>query len=287
MSDYGVGADAIDRIASEDLGLEPERPVATSEQAAEPTPPQSGDDDPGTTPDPADSFSNIDPSTLPPELLAQYRNMQADYTRTKQALAEQRREFEGLDVSEARGAMEFIQALNSDQDFALQVHQQLSQALENAGLTRAQASDVAANELGLNDGDWREEGSVPPEVLQRLDRAEKFMQTFEYQQQEQRISAELDRQEAEIRRQYPDWDQSDLDSVYAHAFAHGGDLMKGAESYLADQARIMSRMVNQKPTRPTGLPRQSGTGFAPAEPPKTMRDASGAAAEMLRAALEG
>lgn len=44
-----------------------------------------------------DQFSNIDPNTLPPELQGVYKNLQADYTRKTQAIAEARKKADLFD----------------------------------------------------------------------------------------------------------------------------------------------------------------------------------------------
>jgi hypothetical protein len=286
-----VDADAAaELLVAANTGQEPPAPAAAPVENNQPTPTDpTPEADAGTTPE--ESFTNIDPNTLPPELLAQYRHMQSHFTKRTQELSEKSRALEGLDPVEARGALEFVQALNADPDFAVQVHQQLTQALENAGLTPQQASDVAAAKLEDvatgQETDWENTGTgIPPEVLARIEKTEQFMQTFQQEQQKQQITAELDRQEAEIRKRYPEWDQADIDSAYAHAYAHGGNLLAGADAYVADQGRIVSRLLAQKQTVPTGGARQGGTANAPAEAPKTMKDATAAAIEMMKHAMQ-
>lgn len=69
--------------------------VATSPQG---TPSQSGSATPQAQSAPTtDTFSNIDPKTLPPELQDIYKNLQADYTKKTQSIAEVRKKAESFD----------------------------------------------------------------------------------------------------------------------------------------------------------------------------------------------
>jgi hypothetical protein len=62
------------------------------------TPSQSGQATTQVQSAPAEeSFSNIDPKTLPPELQAVYKNLQADYTKKSQSNADVRKKAEQFD----------------------------------------------------------------------------------------------------------------------------------------------------------------------------------------------
>src|SRR4051812_17293053 len=71
-----------------------------------------------------DTFSSIDPNSLPPELLPIYKSLQGDYTRKTQGLAEERKAFEQLEeyggVSTALDAINFANNLATDPNYALQ-----------------------------------------------------------------------------------------------------------------------------------------------------------------------
>lgn len=60
------------------------------------TPSQNGSAN-GQTAPAEDKFSNIDPETLPPELKGVYKNLQADYTRKTQSIAEARKKAQAYD----------------------------------------------------------------------------------------------------------------------------------------------------------------------------------------------
>lgn len=63
-----------------------------------------------------DSFSSIDPSTLPPELQAVYKSMQADYTKKLQPLADMRKKAETYDtLSKDQRFVDYWRGLNREQ----------------------------------------------------------------------------------------------------------------------------------------------------------------------------
>lgn len=216
--------------------------------------------DSGTTPAvPADSFSNIDPNSLPPELQAQYKNMQADYTRTKQGLAEQ---YSGIDPERARQSLEFIEALETDPNFVVTVHAQLSKALEDAGMSPQQAAASAATaieeqaSLGVDDGTGPDSG-----LAKEVADLRQWKEQQEAQQYESNLAAHLQRQEMGIRQADPSLTEPEVDRIYELAFAHGGDLTKAFESYKSWKNDVMSEYIDRKAEVPQiGVP--DSTGFA-------------------------
>ncbi len=63
-----------------------------------------------------ESFTDVDPSTLPPELQARYKSMLADYTRKTQSIAEVRKKAEAYDqVSKDQRFIDYYQGLNRAQ----------------------------------------------------------------------------------------------------------------------------------------------------------------------------
>lgn len=63
-----------------------------------------------------DNFSNIDPKTLPPELQAIYKNLQADYTKKTQSIAEARKKAEAYDhISKDQRFVDYWSGLNKQQ----------------------------------------------------------------------------------------------------------------------------------------------------------------------------
>lgn len=63
-----------------------------------------------------DNFSNVDPTTLPPELQKVYKNLQADYTRKTQSIADARKKAEAYDyLSKDQRFVEYWNGLNKQQ----------------------------------------------------------------------------------------------------------------------------------------------------------------------------
>lgn len=66
-------------------------PEAENEQEAQPETPQTSEQDAAQ-----ESYTRIDPKTLPPELQAMHKSLLRDYTKKTQALAQQRKELEAM-----------------------------------------------------------------------------------------------------------------------------------------------------------------------------------------------
>lgn len=295
MSDMDIGQ-AAELLAAANRGeVAPEAaqptPAAPENNPAAPAPTATPEvtPDAGTTPE--ESFApGIDPMTLPPELQAIYRNMQSHFTRTQQTLREKEASLDGLNVEEARGAIEFVNALNTDPQYALAVHTELTQALQSAGMSPAEAhqaaSDAISNESEQYTDDTSDYGSVPPDVLQRLERAEQFMQTQEEAQMRASYETELTRQEMAIRQGHPEWDDADIGTVYGLAYSYGGDLHAAADAYVAEQARWATRFMQAKASVPSGQPGVTSHGEVPAEAPADLNAATAAALEQFQRAFE-
>lgn len=77
---------------------------------------QSGQATAGQSAPAADQFSNIDPETLPPELQAVYKNLQADYTKKTQSIAERTKKADSYDqISKDPRFVEYWNGLNRQQ----------------------------------------------------------------------------------------------------------------------------------------------------------------------------
>lgn len=229
----------------------------TQPEPSQPTEPATqGDQGQPVTPEP----TRIDPNQLPPEARSyveqREREMQADYTRKTQELAEQRRE--------AEQALQFIEALNSDPNFALQVHQTLSQSLQSQGYSVEQANALAANELQQNQGgDWEYEDDPYMAKIQELEQWKV--------QQEQRIAeaeaaSHIDSQLSVIRQQNPAFQDDDLRDIISMGFAFGGDLIRAADAYKSINQRSVERYMAQKASVPASLNQPTATGHAQTPP---------------------
>jgi len=209
----------------------------------------------------------IDPATLnlPPEAQAylqqREREMQGDYTRKTQELAEQRRE--------AEQALEFVNALNNDPSFALQVTQTLSEALQAQGYSVQEANAIAASQSGLDDDDT----FVDP-YMEKINQLESWAA-----QQEQRIAvanaeAQINAGINAIRAENPTYTDDDVKDILTMAFAYGGDVIQAHEAYKNVTQRVTESYLSQKESVPSSLNQPSSANHSeiPPEGFKSLND---------------
>lgn len=217
-----------------------------------------------------DSFTNIDPNTLPPELQALYKNMQGDYTRKTQELAPLRElQAQGVDLERATQALQFVEALETDPQFLSEVHGRLSAAMEQMGMTPAQAQaaatqqiqEQAADPFGIG-GEDEGESALAKEVAELRD----WREQQEAQQAEQYMAFELQKAESAIRQANPEYTDTDIERLYELAFAHGGDLQAAQASYQAIREQVINSYVNSKGAASEGAPVVTTGGGAGAQP---------------------
>jgi len=244
----------VENTQPEPAGEPQEQPPAP---AAQPAPPQE------------DSFTGIDPNAIPDELKPLARSLQGDYTRKMQAVAEERKQFEAIEqfggVNAAAEAIQFVTALATDPEYALQVHEQLTEALVDAGMTPAQASRAAAAQIE----DAVTETPVPvdddyglgidPATEQRLAAYEARAQNYERELQDLRnwrereeetrlqaaMMAEMESAHADVVQKY-NFDDEQMSRVYPIAYSTGGDLRAAAEIYNTLADSIVSEYITKK-----------------------------------------
>lgn len=263
----------------------------SQEQVTEPAEGQ----EPGTTVE--DSFTKLDPNTIPPELMPWYKSMQADYTRSKQELAGWRderdyfQEFGGVDA--AREAVQFVQALSTDPQYALEVHRGLTAALQSAGLSPVQAERESARRIneaidqgqdGLDDDiGFSDSNPAYDRKIQQLESQLNAVNQWREEQEEyafqRSLMADMDRQHAEVLRNNPDYEDEDMEAVYQLAYSTGGDLVAADNLYRGFQSNILGRYVSQKASTPLGVSSPTGTGYA--EQPAKFNDLNDPALERL------
>lgn len=275
------------QAALESAAATPDVPASTSPESA-PSAVETG-----ATPEaPAtvDSFTNVDPNTLPPELQVIYKNMQGDYTRKTQAVAPYLRLQEeygpDFDPSRVTQSLEFVTALETDPDFARAVYDQLHSVLDQAGLLEAaEAAGIVPGEESLGPDSFEDAESPLAREIQELKAWKAEQESYA---QEQALAAHIQRQEMALRQDNPDWGDSDWDAVYQLAFAHGGDLFAAGQTYEALQTRLLENYIEKKADVPSGVSTVTGGQFAVA-PPEGYGDdldaAHKAAVEHLRNAL--
>ncbi len=269
MSDFAAAdAAAFDMLS----GAGPEPTAAEPEpQTVEPVPSQGVDPEGAAPAEPADSFTPINPDDLPDELKPFARQLQADYTRKTQALAEQRKAFEAFgdaDPSQVLEAWNFTQNLQSDPQYALRVHQELTRALQAEGLSLGEAQQAAAQAMQEQSepdpwemGEEEMYGAVPPHIQQQLDQMTQFMQNYQQEMAQQQQINDLMRQDAMIRQSHPEYTDGDMEHIAQLAAWHG-DLIQAEQAYSQMRSQIMAGYLGEKKTVPASAP----SGVAQAQP---------------------
>jgi hypothetical protein len=234
----------------------------------------------GTT-DVTDSFTGLDPNTLPAEAQPFYKSLQSDYTKKMQEIAQERKQYESLQefggVDAAVEAVQFAQALATDPQFALTVHEQLTTALTEAGLTPAQASAVATEQISQATSEDEFSEGVDPELERRLNEQNATIEELRAwkDQQEEReyqmaLANEIAAQESMITRSNPNYTEEDMSHIYRLAYATGGNLVEADKAYKELQQDVLSRYMHQKATVPAGVAPVPSAGAA--EEPTTFKD---------------
>lgn len=257
------------------------------------------------TPEPVaqDTFDGgkFNPDTLAPELQVGWKQLQADYTRKMQEIAEQRKQFEGIDPMQARQAVELYQQLQ-DPDYLVQFHGELTRALEGQGLTNAEAraeaaritEDAATSPTGAADpfAALREDPELAPvadslaalekrnaSLEERLNAFEQDRQLREQQEairlEQMAMAAELQRQEMAIKsanphytEEAPDGEVSDMDAIYALSAHTDGNLLAAQDLYERIGSMHIQRFIAQKTAVTPGAttpPGQNGVSEVPTE----------------------
>jgi hypothetical protein len=297
MPEYANEQAAAAALAAANVGATPP-PAAAPEPAAAPAPPAS---EPVTPPAPAEvtppAESDQDAeglkamlATLPPEarayLESREKAQQADYTKKTQALAEQRKATED--------DLAFLDRIRTDPYAALEFHEELTAALTAAGMTPAQAAAVAAESVAAPTPPVDANLDPDDPVAAGLAKLKSEWETFQAAQSAAAEQAEIDalagtlqRQEMAIRQNNPTYKDTDIDRIYALAFApqYEGSLEKAQEAYEATRQEFISAFIEQKQVAERQTEPPAG---APAQVPRhfeTLDAAHVAANEYLRNAL--
>jgi hypothetical protein len=223
------------------------------------------------TPEPAgaDTFDGgkFNPDTLPAELQSGWKQLQADYTRKMQEVAEQRAQFEGLDPQVAREAVELYQALQNP-SYLQQFHRELSTALEAQGLSPAQANVEAARQIESSQptaptqlsGDQLEALKADPELAplvehlssmrSELDEFKSAAAAREAAEQQANwqlaIAGEIQRQEMAVLQSNPHYTDDDMEAIYELAAHYDGNLLQAQQRYEQVGQTLLARYLAQK-----------------------------------------
>ncbi|MCZ2109496.1 MAG: hypothetical protein LC118_08005 [Dehalococcoidia bacterium] len=286
-------------------------PVATPEgekpnPAEQPAPEAS---DPVAQPEAQDSETFFNPDALDPALIPAWKQLQAAYTQKTQSLAEQRKQLEALGGPEVVAEAVELYSRISDPANWPQLHAELSEAMQEAGLTPAQADALAAEELqrqatgsssldGLNLDDpdiaplasaLKEQSAQVQSLRQMVEaltgdlsmRAES--EALERQQQEHAMKIRNDLMSIKASR--PDYDDDDLRAIIERAPFFNDDIHAAQASYEADIARRLDRYFASKEAAKTpSIQPQPGAGSSSVvdDTPRTLAEAGAEAEELLR-----
>lgn len=285
----------------------PAAPVATPEgekpNAEQPVPA------PATPEASADSDTFFNPDTLDPALIPAWKQLQAAYTQKTQTLAEQRKQLESLGGQEVVAEAVELYSRISDPANWPQLHQELSDAMQEAGLTPAQADALAAEELqrqstssspldGLNldDPDIAPLASALRDQSAQMQSLRQMVESLTADQSMRAEAEALERQQQEhamnirtqlgaIQASRPDYNDDDLRAIIERAPFYNDDLHAAQASYEADIARRMERYFASKNAAKTpSIQPQPGAGASSTvdDTPTTLAEAAAEAEEYLR-----
>lgn len=210
---------------------------------------------------------------------AAYKNLQADYTKSKQQLSEQASQFEGLeDLDKARAAVEFYDGIQNDPEFALEVHGYLTNVFKDMGMTPKEADQAASEQMTPPAEAAAQAPSFdedPDAALKaELDQVKSRLDTWEAQEKQRRQQAEIDelaadllKQEMALREAHTNLKDEDIDEIYDLATARGSTLAEAYNRLSArDQRVIESYMETKQKNVPPPEPAPATTAVAPEIP---------------------
>ena len=228
----------------------------------------------------SESFTGFDPSVLPEDMQAVYKSMQADYTRKTQEIAELRRSYEAFSEAEvdpevALQAVGFLQELNTNPEFAMQIAAQIQQNVGAPGVSQPDIETTSEN----NDVSYE---GLPPQLAAELEEMRAFREEMLAMQAQQESLEELEIMENTIKTSNPHYTDSDMEAIYSLAYAHDGDLMAAAEQYHALQQHLLGNYLQSKQVPHGATPAPGGPSNVPAKEFNSLDEAHKAAMEALR-----
>ena len=227
----------------------------------------------------SESFTGFDPSILPEDMQQVYKSMQADYTRKTQEVAELRRQYEsfsdaGVDPDVALQAVGFLQQLDNDPQFALEVAEAIRQ---NVG-----TPDVAQTSDDFTPDTNNSYEGLPPQLAAELEQMRAFREEMLEMQAQQETMAELEAMEQTIKTTNPDYSDEDLEAIYSLAYSTDGDLLAAQQMYHQIQQRMLSGYLQSKSVPHGATPAPSAPSAVPNRSFSSLEDAHKAAMEAVR-----
>jgi hypothetical protein len=269
------------------------------------------------TPAPADTPPNlfegtpVNPDALPTELQPLAKQLQAAYTQKTQQLAEERKQFSALgSPEEVSQAVELYTRISDPTNWP-QLHADLSDLMQQHGLSPAEAAaeattalaearvEAAAPAVPIGDIDDPELGPLYKTLQEqqaKLDALEaaRTADLTERQQAEQTerlqmaLEGEVTRQTNAILQANPQYGDGDMDAIYELSSFYGGNLLQAQGRYEALRAEWVGRYVDQKQSAASAQGAHPAPAGAPAATqrtePQTVREAADEIEEFMRAA---
>lgn len=240
-----------------------EAPAVDAQQEAPATPESGTEEAP---------FTHIDPNVLPPEMQQLYRSLQADYTRKTQEAAPWRKmgqEFGVESPDDIREALSAYQTLQDPRNWPT-IHSELSQYMQQYGMSPAEANLAASNQLAqiapaeedLDTGYIDDESIAPLARQLQQTQAQLAQLRNEWQAQQQRQAEELQWQtlaqgltqaETQIRAQNPHYTDDDIETIY-NMIGQDGSLHAAQQRYESILGSRLAKYIASKQTTQTQHP---------------------------------
>jgi len=259
-----------------------------------------GQPDAGT---PDEPFFN--PDELPEELVAGWKQLQAAFTQKTQALSEQRKQLEQFgDPEQLQAAVELYGAMQDPENW-VQLHSELTEALQEAGYSFEDAQEMASGELDAQSADLgidMDDPELAPlaKQLQALQsqtaRQQQMLESWQQQQEYAQAVAEAERAQQEhlsymrdqvvsVRQAYPHYTDDDLKAVVELGSFYNDDLSTAANRYEQIVTSRLDRYLASKKgaASPTHQPPAgAGVESTPDAPPQSLEEIGEEMVEHLR-----
>lgn len=226
-----------------------------------------------------ESFTGFDPNSLPEDLQAVYKSMQADYTRKTQDLASLR-QYEslaemGVNPNDAVQMVSFFQDMQNDPQLAVEYLSSLQSQMEQ--VPDNQFSEGYAPDVSYD--------GLPPELASELAAMREFRDQYYAEQEQAEIMASLEMEEQQIRVANPHYSDDDVEAIYNLAYSTGGDLRAAADQYHAIQQRLLGSYLEAKQAPMGATPAPVSGSNVPPKSFANLDEAHKAAMEALRNTL--
>lgn len=208
--------------------------------------------------DAPDSFTKLDPNTLPEEVRPYYTSLQADYTRKQQEAAPWRKLGEETGLSspdEVRQAAELWAHLQNPENLR-SFYEQLGQAIGAPAPTAPATAPFETPQATSDEFSALDDpafAAVRSEVEQLKSELQNMNAAREREALQWHLLGEMNRQEAMLKEQHPDWGESGGDNIsdewkaiWQLAPAFEGDLTRAAQIIEATQSAGITRLLNGK-----------------------------------------